>query len=108
MKPPIIAENRGDLLIFGSLEKAESYLEAIDVRNDEYVVYDSEGRLLRAAADSDFGPVRIAEAENAPTHQEQLRRALISYLRAVSSRESDLRHDLLDTLVTRALKYRTG
>lgn len=44
MKRPIIIYDNGDLLIFESIEKAESYLEPIDI--DIYTGYDSQGHLL--------------------------------------------------------------
>lgn len=66
INPPVIADNHGDLLIFESVSKAEAYIEAIDVLNNEYVLYDSEGRLLDAFAASEHGPVRITDGESPP------------------------------------------
>lgn len=108
MKPPIIADNFGDLLIFNTIESAQGYLEPIDVRSNEYVVYDSEGRLLRALASSDSGPVTIEDAEKVPTHQTALRGALISFLSQVGERREDLVQRPLHELVSLGLKYPTG
>jgi hypothetical protein len=36
----------GDVLAFESVQSAESYIEAIDVDNDEYKAWDSNGRVL--------------------------------------------------------------
>ena len=70
----------------------ESYLEAIDVQNREYVVYDSEGRLVELATAevptrSFFGllsgsaeVVRIASVEAEPTHVLELSTKLRSHL----------------------------
>jgi hypothetical protein len=47
VQPPIIVDARSELLLFRSVELAEAWLEAIDVRNGEYAAaYDSEGRRL--------------------------------------------------------------
>jgi hypothetical protein len=47
MRPPIIIDNHGDMLFFDTIQQAEKYLEPIDVRNQEYAVYDSAGMKLR-------------------------------------------------------------
>jgi ABC-type microcin C transport system duplicated ATPase subunit YejF len=76
----IIAEGL-DVNFFSQKEDAERKLEAIDVIDGVYVGYDAMGRLL------DISPAgqsaRIALAEEAPTHLEQLRVLLIDYLTAV-------------------------
>lgn len=46
MKPPIIVNEHGDVMIFASKSSAEIYLETIDVENGEYQAYDSEGTQL--------------------------------------------------------------
>ena len=46
MKKPIIVNRQGDISIFESVEYAELYINPIDVKNKEYVVYDSEGNRL--------------------------------------------------------------
>ena len=35
-----------DVNVFSSIEKAEMYMEAIDVENNEYIVTDAEGEIL--------------------------------------------------------------
>jgi hypothetical protein len=47
MRPPIVIDEHGDISIFPSVELAARYMEPIDVRNNEYVAYDSAGVLLR-------------------------------------------------------------
>lgn len=44
--PIIIFEQKCDLMIFNTLKEAESYLEPIDVKNQEYAAFDSEGMSL--------------------------------------------------------------
>ena len=44
---PIVVGAKSEVLIFRSVESAAAWLEAIDVRNNEYrVAYDGEGRRL--------------------------------------------------------------
>ena len=47
MKAPIILNENGDVSLFATLEDAARYMEPIDVRNNEYVAYDSEGYRLK-------------------------------------------------------------
>jgi hypothetical protein len=94
MKPPIFIDEHGDITAFESVEHAELSLEAVDVRNQEYVAYDSDGKLLNVGvgpADSisisEISPVVDAEqglkqallnvfARHAPAHNELERRDL--------------------------------
>ncbi len=46
MKLPIIINENGDISFYDSLEKAELDIEPPDVKNNIYVIYDSEGLLL--------------------------------------------------------------
>ncbi len=52
MRLPIFAYEHGDLLIFPTLQAAQSYLEPIDIRNDEYVVYGADGEILEITVQS--------------------------------------------------------
>jgi len=81
-KPPIIADNRGDLCVFETVAQAESYMEPVDVRNGEYVVFDSEGRLLVPVVASNGNRERtvLKSAESIPAHEKALRDALVRFL----------------------------
>jgi hypothetical protein len=84
MRPPLIVDEHGDVELFRDAAALEGYLEAIDVQNNEYIVYDSDGRrvelttaevptralfgLLKGTADA----VRIAGSEVEPTHAIEL------------------------------------
>ena len=46
MKNPIIVTGDGDIRVFHTPESAFRGLELIDIENNEYVPYDSEGQLL--------------------------------------------------------------
>jgi len=108
MKAPIIANNHGDLLLFKTVERAREYLEPLDVLNDEYVLYDSEGRLLRAVAKSDRGPIEILEAESSPMHKEILQHDIVHFLQRVGEPRSALEGCSLDERVLIAIRYPTG
>ena len=57
MKPPFIVNESssvdvpGDVTFYESASDLEGHLEAIDVENEEFFAFDSEGRLLRLEAD---------------------------------------------------------
>jgi hypothetical protein len=93
IRPPIIVDARGDVLLFRSVERAEAYLEAVDVRNDEYAAaYDSEGRRLELGTKVverrvflglirtkiDFADVR--EADDEASHAAELEQLLRTHL----------------------------
>jgi len=97
MKPPIIIVDGHDVSIYDSVEEAQVQLEAIDVRNGEYRAYDAEGRLLAmdivaekkrvllGLIPTDVELVRMSDGEAAPTHERELRKALIAFLVATGS-----------------------
>jgi hypothetical protein len=110
MKVPIIADDFGDLLIFDSLKKAESYLEAIDVKQRDYPVYDSEGRRLSARVVKDGKkPERVAivEPDKEPRHESELRALLIAFLDKVLQPRENLESLPLQELILRALRFKT-
>jgi len=88
MKLPIIADNRGDVLVFNSINSAECYLEPIDVRNGEYEVFDSNGALIKATVWQDPNGIDRTKLihdqdETTPPDAAKLREKLISYLAEV-------------------------
>lgn len=94
IKQPIIVVDKGgyDLRIYASTEALDSHLEAIDVKNNEYEAYDSEGRVLTLGVywkktpilfglfNSDIERVVIQSAEEEPKHENDLRNAIINNL----------------------------
>lgn len=48
-RPPIFVEEHGALMIFSTTTDAETWVEAVDVPNDEYRFYDSRGLVLPRA-----------------------------------------------------------
>ncbi|MBF0435864.1 MAG: hypothetical protein HQL77_10900 [Magnetococcales bacterium] len=47
MKYPIIVSENGSLILFKTVQDAENYLEPIDIINQEYEIFDSDGKILR-------------------------------------------------------------
>lgn len=96
MKPPIFIENNGDITVFASLQAAENWVEPIDVRNNEYEAFDSEGRRLRLEVQKREGflkvgheYVQVTEVESEPAHAADLRERLQTFLKAVGEPDVD-------------------
>ena len=120
IKPPVvIVDRRGnDINIHASIEDAQLHLEAIDVKNNEYRGYDSEGRLLALDVVIDktsvlFGlfqtsveRVRIRQAEDEPLHADELCTALFRFLRALGVIDNSLSFEDVDQLIERVMKLR--
>jgi hypothetical protein len=66
------------------MELLITYVEAIDVRNDEYSCLSSEGHQIVLSAESDDGPV-TATAETSPRHEAEAASILRSYLHWLAS-----------------------
>lgn len=65
VQPPIILYNWGDVEVFASVEQLEDYLEPVDVKNGEYLAFDSEARILEVLVESgDRVVVRPATGES--------------------------------------------
>jgi hypothetical protein len=106
--PPIFVDP--DLpLLFESVAEAEDLLDPADLGPDEKG-YDGEGRLLRVRVVRRFGKgadgtgevqarVEITAAEERPTHLEDLRQALASWLGRTSSPRADLSRAALADLI---------
>jgi hypothetical protein len=105
MKPPIIVDEHGGVEIYKTIEEAAMDLEAVDVENNEYVAYDSEGRLLRLIPTS-VHAVTIESAEQEPSHTDELHAVLFKFLMDNGERASWLKEASLQELVTKALEYK--
>lgn len=111
MKTPIILYGDGGVDLFKSLAEAESYAEPIDVRNHEYVAYDSEGRKLQLRIEEEvltgrlgIGKtvkeiVRIIQVDEIPTHADELKNILRSALENLGAPSERLRTATLQELV---------
>ena len=80
---PVIVDEHGDISTYDSLEDAGIDLEVVDVTNDEFFVYDSEGKVLELEIVSSFlGPekVRVKEPDIPIERKGDLRNALENFL----------------------------
>jgi len=62
----------GDLEIYWNLDRLTADAEGIDVRNNEYFAFVSDGHKIELFADSDYAPTTQAEIEGKPTHQKEV------------------------------------
>ena len=82
MRSPIILDEHGDISFFPSVEAAARYLDPIDVRNGEYIAYDSSGFLLKLVPTEPV--VRISGYLSDRPHQDQLEQVLRSFVERAS------------------------
>lgn len=67
--PPIVSDENGDINLYPSVEDAEQYMEAIDVRDGVYEVFDSIGNRLAVSAEGET--VRIGlDPQQSPDPEE--------------------------------------
>ena len=78
--PLVVFEGPSYQNIFGSVQALLEWVEAIDVRNDEYTVFDGDARRVRLAAEADDGPV-TAELASAVGDRDELRALLADLVR---------------------------
>jgi hypothetical protein len=81
--PIIVVSDDSSVQLFPDVDRAVRPMEAIDVLNGEYRVFDADGLRLVLRASSDDGPIEIREA---PGHQPEpatLRQLLRAHLRRV-------------------------
>ena len=107
MQPPIIYDDRGDVLIFDSPDWAESYLEPFVVRQSGPYGYDGIGHLLRFDIRVVRGRerVQVALAEPEPTHVSDLREILIRFLTKLGVVTRPDENLGLDELIARAERF---
>jgi len=82
MRPPIVLDEHGDISLFPSVDAAARYLEPIDVRNGEYIAYDSAGFLLKLVPTEPV--VSISGYLSYQPHQDQLEQVLSSFVERAS------------------------
>lgn len=102
VKPPIIVFDNGDVLIFESVEKAESYLEPIDI--PVYSAYDSCGHLLQLQRQQNRVKIHLADPEL--NYSDQLKTILIEFLSKIEISSDYLSELSIQELICRALKYK--
>lgn len=103
MKPPIIAVENGDVNAFRTVELAERYLEPEDIENNVYEIYDSEGRKVSAVASYYPRRVQLRLSEGTTKCGEELREALIYFLKKGGVSEDWVERAPLRELVARVI-----
>lgn len=107
MKTPIFEISEpNDVLIFETKEKAERYIEAIDLLNGNCLLVDAEGRLLNASPHKN-GSIIIDPNFSEPTYQNELRKVLIDFFKAVGEDKDWVDKAILSELVEKSLAYKT-
>ena len=62
MKEPIIAIEQGIIYAFATKQSAEIGLEPIDIENEEYEIFDSEGLELVAEVSNHWSPIKLKDS----------------------------------------------
>jgi hypothetical protein len=106
MKTPIVAYNYGDVLVFEKVEFLQGYIEPQDVEDDEYIVFDSEGRLLQLVLRTP-NEIIVQEMEDNPTHVAQLQQIMSGFLSRRGVSKEWLQQASLEQLIDRGLEYKT-
>jgi hypothetical protein len=110
MKTPIIIYEHGDISFFESVQDVERYLEPIDVKNDEYIAYDSEGRLLQLSVEhrTPVDRVVLSYSETQPMHALELKQILLDFFTRVGVNKEWLSNATLEELSAEGIKnYKT-
>lgn len=103
MKTPIIVYENGDLLIFESIKDAVVYLEPVDVENDEYTAFDSEGYNLKLRTD---GNIVFIEKQDSKS-SEYLHEILTEFLVYLGITAEWCATATLSELAEKGLNYKT-
>ena len=113
MKPPIVVDEGGDAYVFETVEDAALSMEAVDVRNGEYMVYDCEGAVLRAHAASIDSPVEVGLPPEPACEPSRLRAVLADFIRRVGLdrfgiSDQELQQAGLSSLIGAAQRFQRG
>lgn len=110
MKEPIIIYENGSMDIFESVKKAELKIEPIDVKNGEFIYYDSEARILQAFVVKDSRGIErtvITDSEEEKINNSELEKILIDFLEYLDYQRQELEKMELSSLVRESLKFKT-
>jgi hypothetical protein len=91
MQPPVLVlDTRSELSIYATPDRAADHLEAQDVRDGEYRLFDCAGVEYSISADTDSSPVHVGAAVDAEPKFELVRTVASDFLRRLP--ESKRRH----------------
>ena len=108
-RPPFVLDNHGDLQTYSSLEQVLLDLEAIDVNNNEYRLYDGTGRELQLGVRREgLREDQIVVADVPPKADKELYQHLLRHLAEVKlMHEPDLpQRELIELLSKFQNRYR--
>jgi hypothetical protein len=118
MRPPfVLVDSAGDIEVFDAVQDLEQYVEPTDVQQNEYVAYDSEGRLLNLRCKEVVSGrlprirvpvVQVVGAEQEPAHRDDLRRSLLRFLSQLGDDETVCEQLSLSDLLSRVYRAVRG
>jgi hypothetical protein len=107
MRPPIVADNCGDITLFETIDSAERFLEPIDIRNQEYELFDADGNILRASISQDAKGVERVELQHDDSmrcDESKLRQKLFAYLQQLGL-DAGMEDSSLSALLRRVAEF---
>jgi hypothetical protein len=108
MKPPIVSVDRqANVNLFSSVSSVESYLEAIDIADGEYDLYDADGLVLHGITNVksvQLGPLQwipegrwnLTDPDLPEYRAEELAAALRRFLRGINPKKRTQTDDWVD------------
>lgn len=106
----IVKETRGSVMIFDSVISAENYVEAIDVKNDEYIFYNGTGQSLTPKIVSNRNGMEwvslTVNNDSKTDYSAEVRKLLVELLSSEYEKEELASLDL-ENLVKLSLQYKT-
>ena len=106
VQPPIIVVEGGDIDAFPTLADALGSVEAMDVRDGLFSVFDSTGRRLILNAVTDQDPVELVRVEADPASETELRTRLVEFLAQFDDRGPGINGDRSSEVSTLDLTLR--
>jgi hypothetical protein len=119
LRPPLFADDNGDLLVFETAEYLESYLEPENIDDPTMRIYDCEGRLLKLVQlppESSFARVfglpgrriGLVRVDQDPIRPDELHQKLVKFLgREAVIPEGQLQSEPLSRLVELSMPFVT-
>lgn len=114
MSKYVIIDEHGDLDIYSSTEEACADLEVIDVKNNEFVAYDSDGYVFKIHTQNPNGFFRKLIPKNQITmditdinKSETLKEVVKNFLLSVKALKPDSKAELSD-LIEALWKHKNG
>lgn len=100
---PVYLIEGKDIIIYSSVSDLQGHLEPIDIRDNNYSCYDSEGRLLKLETDGRY--IKLLVTEEEPKHTDKLEASLREYLIGMKESTAEEMNCDLPCLVNLSMKY---